>query len=116
MKVDHIYKLNESISTLRNFINLSAKLLPYLIELKHSKRKEEENQDLIEINDIFQNYSFDNRISELLMNTSIIQTIENSYLFIMNENHSKLEAKKELHTFRKEHRRLKKNWNFIDSN
>jgi len=34
----------------------------------------------------------------------------------MNENHSKLEAKKELHTFRKEHRRLKKNWNFIDSN
>ena len=41
MKVDHIYKLNESISTLRNFINLSAKLLPYLIELKHSKRKED---------------------------------------------------------------------------
>ena len=116
MKVNNIHKVNEAICTLRNFIDLSAQLLPYLIELKHNARDSEEEEDLIEINNIFENYSFDNIISLLLMNTSIIDTIQKCYHFILKENHSEIEAKKELHAFRIEHRRLKKNWKFIDSN
>jgi hypothetical protein len=116
MKVNHIHKVNEAICTLRNFIDLSAQLLPYLIELKHNNRDPEEEKDLKEISNIFENYSIDNRISLLLMNTSIIETIEKCYLFIIKENHSETEEKKQLHAFRIEHRRLKKNWKFIDSN
>lgn len=116
MKVNHIYKVNEAITTLRHFIDLSAQLLPYLIELKFSNRDDSEDEELKQINHIFENYTFDNRVSQLLMNSSIVETIENSYHYIMDVNHSKMDAKRQLHNFRKEHRRLRKNWDFIDSN
>jgi len=116
MKSKNIHKVNEAITTLRHFIDLSAQLLPYLIELKYTIRNENEEEELDQINNIFENYTFDNRVSKLLMNSSIIETIQHSYLFIMDINHSKLDAKKHLHVFKKEHKRLKKNWNYIDSN
>jgi len=58
MKVNHIYKVNEAITTLRHFIDLSAQLLPYLIELKFSNRDDTEDEELKQINHIFENYTF----------------------------------------------------------
>jgi len=44
MTTKHIQKLNEAVYILRNFIELSAQLLPFLVELKYAKTLTKEDQ------------------------------------------------------------------------
>lgn len=117
MKAKNIEKINEAIYVLRNFIDLSSELLPYLTELIYSKKLSEEDQkDREEIIELFKNYNFDKQISKLLINSSILEIIEKSFNYITDGKHSKNSSKKQLIEFKKEHRRLKNNWKIIDAN
>ena len=92
MKAKNIEKINEAIYVLRNFIDLSSELLPYLTELIYSKKLSEEDQKDRE------------------------EIIEQSFNYITDGKHSKNSSKKQLIEFKKEHRRLKNNWKIIDAN
>jgi hypothetical protein len=117
MKAKNIQKVNEAIYVLRNFIDLSSELLPYLAQLKYSKNQTQEDiLDQERIIDVFKNYNFDKNISFLLIHSAILDTIEKSFNFIIDGKHSRDSSKKQLLEFRKEHYRLKNNWNLIDSN
>ena len=117
MKAKSIEKVNEAIFVLRSFIDLSSELLPYLAELKYAKKLSED--DIIDqqrIIEVFKNYNFDKKISFILIHSTILDTIEKSFNYIIDGKHSKDSSKKQLLEFRKEHYRLKNNWNLIDSN
>ena len=117
MKAKSIEKVNEAIFVLRSFIDLSSELLPYLAELKYAKKLSED--DIIDqqrIIEVFKNYNFDKKISFILIHSTILDTIEKSFNYIIDGKHSKDSSKKQLLELRKEHYRLKNNWNLIDSN
>ncbi len=117
MTTKHIQKLNEAVYILRNFVELSSQLLPFLLELKHLKKPTKE--DLIDkenIIDLFNNYAFDNVTSVKLMDSPILLLINESFLSIMEDAKTKRNANKKLKAFFKEHDRLKKNWELIDAN
>jgi hypothetical protein len=117
MKAKSIEKVNEAIFVLRNFIDLSSELLPYLAELKYAKKLSEDDKiDQQRIIEVFKNYKFDKKISFILIHSTILDTIEKSFNYIIDGKHSKDSSKKQLLEFRKEHHRLKNNWNLIDSN
>jgi hypothetical protein len=117
MKAKNINRVNEAVYILRHFIDLSAQLLPFLIELQYTKKPTETDlEDKEKIIDVYQNYNFDKETSKMLMNSSILETIQNSFEFIVSKSSSKDKSKKHLLEFRKEHRRLQKSWQLIDSN
>lgn len=117
MTARNIQRVNEAVYILRNFIDLSAQLLPFLIELQYAKKPtESEIEDKEKIISVYKNYSFDKDTSLLLMNSSILEIIEKSFNFIVDKNQTKNTSKKQLREFKKEHTRLQKNWILIDSN
>jgi len=117
MKAENIQKVNEVIYVLRNFIDLSSELLPYLAELKFSKNLTKEDvKDQERIIEVFKNYQFDKKISYLIIHSTILDIIEKSFNYLVDGKHSKDSTKKQLLEFRKEHYKLKINWNLIDSN
>jgi len=117
MKAKNIEKVNEAIFVLRSFIDLSSELLPYLAELKYSKNLSAEDQeDQEKIIEVFKSYNFDKKISYLLIHSTILDVIEKSFNFIVDGKHSRNSSRKQLLEFRKEHRKLKNNWNLIDAN
>ena len=117
MTARNIQRVNEAVYILRNFIDLSAQLLPFLIELKHAKKPSDTDiEDKEKIIDVYKNYSFDKDTSMLLMNSTILEMIEKSFYFIIDEGHTKMTSKKQLIEFKREHKRLKKSWSLIDSN
>jgi hypothetical protein len=117
MKTKNIQKINEALYVLRNFIDLSAQLLPFLIELKYTKKPTQEDlEDQQKIIEVFKNYEFDNTTAKLLMNSQIIDIIHSSYQVIVTENETKTKAKKHLKKFFQEHKRLKNDWAIIDAN
>lgn len=117
MKAKNINRVNEAVYILRHFIDLSAQLLPFLIELQYTKKPTETDlEDKERIVDVYKNYSFDKETSKLLMNSSILETIQNSFNFIIDSSNTKDKSKKQLLEFKREHRRLKKSWLMIDAN
>jgi hypothetical protein len=117
MTAKNIQRVNEAVYILRNFIDLSAHLLPFLVKLQYSKKlSTNEIKDKENIIDVYRNYTFDKETSMVLMNSSILELIEKSYKNIVDSKNSKLAAKKQLVEFRKEHKRLQKSWLLIDSN
>ena len=117
MKAKNIHRVNEAVYMLRNFIDLSAQLLPFLIELHYSKKptntdKEDENRIL----EVYQNYAFDKETSKLLMNSPILETIQKLFDYIIDSKNTKDKSKRKLLEFKKEHRRLQKSWMLIDAN
>lgn len=114
MKVQNIEKVNEAIFTLRHFIELSSKLLPYLYELSiiHEPTQEEElNKN--KIVDVYLNYSFDTITSRVIMHSDILDAIQLTFRSIQKK---KEHAKTMLDEFLCEYQRLIKNWNLIDAN
>lgn len=118
MKAKNIHRVNEAVYILRNFIDLSAQLLPFLIELQYSKKKlsDTDIEDKNRIIDVYKNYSFDQETSKILMNSPILETIQKSFNYIIDSKNTKDKSKKQLLEFRKEHKKLQKSWVLIDSN
>lgn len=117
MKAKNIEKVSEAIFVLRSFIDLSSELLPYLAKLRYAKKlTQEDMEDQEKIIGVFKNYSFDKNISFILIHSTILDMIEKTFNYMIDGKHSKDSSKKQLLEFRKEHRKLKKNWDLIDSN
>lgn len=114
MKSDNIEKVNEAILTLRHFVDLSARLLPFLYELSNKKSPtENEVEDRNRIIEVYINYSFDTSTSKVLMNSDILEMIQTTFQSILQEtNH----ANRTMIKFIEEHQRLRKNWGYIDAN
>jgi len=118
MNAKNIQRINEAIYILRNFIDLSAQLLPFLIELQYSKKilTDTDLEDKKNIIDVFNTYSFDQETSRILLNSPILEAIQKSFKAIIDAKSSKDKSKRQLLEFRKEHRKLMRSWTLIDSN
>lgn len=118
MKAKHICNINEAILVLRHFIDLSAKLLPFLEELE--KKKSPTIEDLIskqKIIEVYRNYEFNTDTSRLLMNSNVLDLIKDSFETICTrETRDSRKRNTQLRLFLMEHRRLKQNWGFIEAN
>lgn len=114
MKVEKIEQINEALFILRHFINLSARLLPFLNELaKNRQPSEAEINDKNKIIDVFINYSFDTSSSKVLMDSDILENIRSTFYAIVQRSENSTE---DLEKFLSEHKRLQKKWKFIDAN
>lgn len=114
MKVEKIEQINEALFILRHFINLSARLLPFLDELaKNNQPSESEINDKNKIINVFINYSFDTSSSKVLMDSNILENIRSAFYAIVQQTDT---STKELESFLSEHNRLRKKWKYIDAN
>ncbi len=114
MKSKKIEQVNEALFILRHFINLSARLLPFLDDL--SKKENPSEDDVLDRNKIisvYVNYSFDTKTSQILMDSEILEKIRTSFRSIIQQTDTSPEN---LKAFLKEHKRLRKKWKMIDAN
>ena len=117
MTTKHIQKLNEAVYILRNFIELSAQLLPFLVELKYAKTLTEEDKvDKENIIDLYKNYAFEDETSIQLMDSPILSLIHDSFETIIKEDSKKRISLSKVKKFMREHDRLQDNWAIIDAN
>ncbi|MES2799566.1 MAG: hypothetical protein V4638_06090 [Bacteroidota bacterium] len=115
LKSTKITEINEAISLIKHFVELSSKLLPYLAEI--NEKEELSIQDISnreKIIDVFKSYRFDTKSSTVLMNSTILELIQNAYEQIKLVN--KVSSRKALNSFWLEHDRLMKDWSVIESN
>jgi len=80
MKSEAIAQVNDATVVLRHFIELSAKLLPFFNELSKKERllpHEVENRDKIIA--VFRSYKFDTSTSTILMNSTILDHIKETF-------------------------------------
>ncbi len=83
MKSESIAQVNDATVVLRHFIELSAKLLPFFNELSKKEMlmpQEEMNRE--KIIEVFSSYKFDTSTSNILMNSTILETITELYKHI----------------------------------
>jgi len=114
MKAKKIEQVNEAVFILRHFINLSAKLLPFLHELtKNEEPSEKELNDRNKIIGVYVNYSFDTKTSKHLMDSNVLDFIRSAFRNIIQRSEN---APVELAKFLEEHDRLRKKWKFVDAN
>ncbi|MBI1836909.1 MAG: hypothetical protein HYR91_06545 [Flavobacteriia bacterium] len=117
MTTKHIQKLNEAVYILRNFVELSAQLLPFLVELKYLKKPTSEDlEDKENIIDLYRNYQFDDDTSIQLMDSPVLALIHESFDTIVEEKSNKRISMNKVKKFMKEHDRLKHQWMKIDMN
>jgi hypothetical protein len=115
MKAKEINHINEAVLVLRHFIDLSARLLPFLYELE-AKRNPTilEKNDKKKIIDVYANYTFDTETSKILINSNILDLIRDSFHGIIYQK--SVHKPKHLYAFLKEHDRLQNAWEQIESN
>lgn len=119
MKHDQISNLNQANFVLRHFVDLSSRLLPILDDLNRIKDPNEfDRLNKIKISQIFENYNFENKTSQLLMGSNILELIQRTYvdICISSKKLRKGQKNKMLRTFEHEHLRLKDNWTYVDMN
>jgi hypothetical protein len=113
-----IGQLNEAIFVLRHFIELSARLLPFLDELQRLKnptKSDELNKQ--KIIDVYANYSFDTKTSRILLNSDVLELIKQSFENLTNRKHEIVRnSKRPIKQFMNEHRRLNNDWKVVTSN
>lgn len=118
MRSGAIQQVNEATVVLRHFIELSARLLPFFNELsKKDKLLPREAQDRQHIIDVFHGYKFDTSTSLILMNSSILDTIHDTFQLIEKRipgEYSK--ADDAIEKFIAEHDQLVQNWVMTDNN
>ena len=118
MRSKAIQQVNEATIVLRHFIELSAKLLPFLNELsKKEKLLPEEKNDRQRIIDVFHGYRFDTSTSLILMNSSILDNIQQAFDQIEKRIPGEpSKADEAIDKFFDEHESLVHNWIHTDNN
>ncbi len=118
MRAKHISDVNEAILVLRHFVELSAKLLPFLDELERKKAPTMHDLKSREkIIAVYQNYDFDTQTSRVLMNSNVLELIKKSFENISErKNRSRKNYSRPLIQFLREHDRLQRNWGQIQAN
>lgn len=115
---DKIQEINEATIVMRHFIELSAKLLPYLNDLTLIEHpSDQEKCDKEKISAVFKSYRFDTSTSKILMNSTILELIKNAYDDLQSYNYINQEhINDSMQLFLKEHERLVQNWIKTDLN
>lgn len=119
MKVREIGQINEAILVLRHFIDLSARLLPFLDELQRKRNlSPTESINKVRIIDVYENYSFDTKTSKVLLNSDVLDLIKDSFTALQNSGRREKSSKsrRALRKFLHEHKRLQDDWCQIDAN
>lgn len=109
LKSEKIREINDAVLIIKHFVELSSKLLPFLVELSEkSELNEHEELNKQKIIDVFNSYKFETSSSDILLDSPILDLIKNTYELIQNRetNAVKLEMEK----MRIEYNRLKNNW------
>jgi hypothetical protein len=113
-----VKQINEATIVLRHFIELSAKLLPFFNEL--SKKRTllpHEKSDRNKIIEVYHNYAFDTSTSEILMESDILKTIQETFKSIEHRKSDKRsDADKLITLFQHKHQQLVHNWAMTDTN
>lgn len=115
MRSNEIGNINEALHVLRHFIDLSARLLPFLYELECRRKLsavEAFNRD--RIRDIYQSHSIDCKTSEHLINSNVLELIMESYEALVSQDRRR--KAKHLNRFLSEYERLKFDWEKINAN
>jgi hypothetical protein len=113
IKTSNIEGLNKVNNVLRHFVELSAKLLPFLNEINTKEHPiAQEILDREKILDVYRRYKFDTNTSRTLMDSEILYLIKKAYLRLSEYEVNPLE----LIEFQEEYARLAKNWLKIDAN
>jgi hypothetical protein len=114
MRPQEINHINEALLVLRHFIDLSAKLLPFLEELNRKDvLTQEEQSNKSKIIEVYQNYEFDTNTSRLLLDSNILELIKETFDAMIS---TKRRQHRPMRNFLREHRRLKENWYFAEAN
>ncbi len=111
--------MNEALLVLKHFIDLSARLLPFLDELQRKDTPtEQEQHDKQRIIAVYNNYHFDTKTSEILINSNILELINESFqtLSECQTPEQYQVAQRKLVTFILEHKRLTDKWSFVNAN
>ncbi|MCR9172885.1 MAG: hypothetical protein NXI10_10350 [bacterium] len=118
MRAKHISDVNEAILVLRHFVELSAKLLPFLDELERKKAPTMHDLKSREkIIAVYKNYEFDTQTSRVLMNSDVLELIKKSFENIsQRKNSSRKSYSRPLIQFLREHDRLQRNWGLVQAN
>jgi hypothetical protein len=113
-----IQQINEATIVLRHFIELSAKLLPFFNELsKKSTLLPQEQSDRNKIIEVYKSYSFDTNTSEILMESDILEIIQQTFRAIEKREPGKeAESDKLMAIFQNKHHQLILNWKQTDTN
>jgi hypothetical protein len=118
IKSSAIQQINEATVVMRHFIELSSKLLPFFNDLSKTKKlSEQEAADRNKIIEVFQNYKFDTNTSVILMESDILEIIQDTFREIelrMPGKHSDADAY--LRLFQKKHNELLMDWNQTEAN
>jgi len=119
MKSADIHRVNKANFVLRHFIDLSARLLPFLDELQRKKELSlEECNNRNKIIDVFENYEFETNTSEILINSNILELICKAFMDITTTSYflRPNQQNKRLNHFLQEYNRLQEKWGQIDAN
>jgi hypothetical protein len=118
MRSGAIQQVNDATVVLRHFIELSAKLLPFFNELsKKESLLPREAQDRQHIIDVFHGYKFDTSTSLILMNSTILDTIQQTFNLIEERLPGEdSKADYAMDKFFSEHDLLVNNWLMTDNN
>ena len=113
-----IQQINEATIVLRHFIELSAKLLPFFNELsKKSILLPQELSDRNKIIEVYRNYGFDTSTSEILMESDILEIIQQTFRSIEKRIPGKdSDSDKLMTVFQNKHHQLVQNWQLTDTN
>jgi hypothetical protein len=113
MKSTNIGQINQALVIMRHFIDLSAKLLPFLDEINKTQNPSTTDlKDRDKIIKVYTSYEFDDVSSKTLMDSDILSLIKVAYERLIN----KQSANQSLHAFDLEFSRLRKDWNKISAN
>jgi mannosyltransferase OCH1-like enzyme len=118
IQISAIQQINEATIVLRHFIELSAKLLPFFNELsKKSVLLPQEQHDRNKIIEVYKNYRFDTSTSEILMESDILEIIQQTFKSIEKRKPGKDSDSDKLMTiFHNKHHQLVHNWKQTDIN
>ena len=117
MKAQRIGEMNEAVFVLKHFVNLSARLLPFLEELTRKENPSDSDiNDRNKIIAVYRNYSFDTKASKVLINSTILEKIQLAFYAIIQPSDKDLQADLFLADFLEEHERLRETWKRVDAN
>lgn len=118
MNVKQINNVNEALLILRHFIDLSAKLLPFLDELDRKRNPTySEMSNRNKIMDVYENYNFDTTTSKTLLDSDILDLIKETFDSISQRTVvAEKKRNSSLRMFLMEHRRLQENWFNVEAN
>ena len=112
-----IERINDGVLVLKHFLKLNQELLPIYYSLHSKETKSNYNLKTIEkIDELFHSFNFDSSTSKALMDSSILDEIQEAYYTIQSNTTSNEEKQNALSNFFKEFSRLKKNWETIEAN